>query len=99
MTQDPSEYFRSLRDRYVSRARAAVLALLQTKKQLAYDEAWSSAMTFPLTWESDLKDWIREWEQGEQLEIMGMKEKQHVPQLGENIRLVWKGPSASSSKG
>ena len=99
VTQDPSEYFRSLRDRYVSRARAAVLALLQTKKQLAYDEAWSSAMTFPLTWESDLKDWIREWEQGEQLEIMGMKEKQHVPQLGENIRLVWKGPSASSSKG
>ena len=49
VTQDPSEYFRSLRERYLSRARAADLALLQTKKQLAYDEAWSSAMTFPLT--------------------------------------------------
>ena len=82
----------------MSRARAAVLALLQTKKQLAYDEAWSSAMTFPLTWESDLKDWIRDWELVEQLEIIGMKEKQRVPQLGQNIRLAWKGSRTSSSK-
>jgi three-Cys-motif partner protein len=98
-TQNPSAYFRSLRKRYVSRARAAVLDLLQTKKRLIYDEAWSSAMTFPLTWESDLKDWIREWEQDEQLETTGMKERQHVPQLGQNIRLVWKGPRTSSSRG
>ena len=98
VTQDPSEYFRSLRERYISRARAAVLALLQTKKQLAYDEAWSSAMTFPLTWESDLKDWIRDWEQNGRLEIMGMKKKQSVPQLGENNCLVWKESRASSSK-
>lgn len=99
VTQDPSEYFRSLRERYVSRARAAVLALLQTKKQLAYDEAWSSAMTFPLTWESDLKDWIREWEQDGRLETTGMKEKQRVPQLGEDNFLVWKGARTSSSRG
>lgn len=90
VTQDPSEYFRSLRERYKSRARAAVLALLQTKMELAYDEAWASAMTFPLTWESDLKDWIREWEQVGLLETTGMKEKQRVPQLGQNIFLAWK---------
>lgn len=99
MTQDPSAYFRSLRERYVSRARTAVLDLVQTKKQLTYDEAWSSAMTFPLTWESDLKDWIREWEQTRQLETTGMKERQRVPQLGQNIRLVWNGPRTSSSRG
>ena len=99
VTQDPSEYFRSLRKRYVSRARAAVLALLQTKKQLAYDEAWSSAMTFPLTWESDLKDWIREWKQDGRLETTDMKEKQRVPQLGEGNCLVWKESRTSSPRG
>ena len=99
VTQDPSEYFRSLRERYVSRARAAVLALLQTKGQLTYDEAWSSAITFPLTWESDLKDWIHEWKQDGQLETTGMKERQRIPQLGQNIRLVWKGSRASSHRG
>lgn len=91
VTQDPSEYFRSLRERYVSHARAAVLDLLRTKKQLTYDEAWSSSMTFPLTWERDLKDWIREWEQDGQLETTGMKEGHRVPQLGEGNCLVWKG--------
>ncbi len=98
VTQDPSSYFLSLRDRYTSRARAAVLSLIQTKKQLAYDEAWSSAMTFPLTWESDLKDWIHEWEQDGRLGITGMKERQRVPQLGEDNCLVWKGSRNSSSK-
>jgi three-Cys-motif partner protein len=90
-TQDPSSYFLSLRDRYTSRARATVLNLIQTKKQFAYDEAWSSAMTFPLTWESDLQDWIHEWTQDGRMEIRGMKERQRVPQLGQNIFLVWKG--------
>jgi three-Cys-motif partner protein len=99
VTQDPSAYFRSLRERYVSRARAAVLHLVQTKKQLTYDEAWSLALTFPLTWESDLKDWIREWEQDGQLEATGMKERQRVPQLGQKIRLIWKGSRTSSSRG
>jgi hypothetical protein len=99
VTQDPSAYFRSLRERYVSRARAAVLDLVQAKKQLTYDEAWSSALTFPLTWESDLKDWIREWEQGGQLETTGMQDRQRVPQLGQNIHLVWKSPTTSSSRG
>jgi three-Cys-motif partner protein len=97
-TQDPSSYFRSLRERYVSRARAAVLDLVQAKKQLTYDEVWSSALTFPLTWESDLKDWIHEWEQDGQLETTGMKERQRVPQLGEGNCLVWKGSRTSSSK-
>lgn len=98
VTQDPSEYFRSLRERYLSRARVAVIDLLRSNTQLTYDEAWSSAMTFPLTWESDLKYWIREWEQDGQLEIMGMKEKQRVPQLGEDNYLGWKGSRTSSSK-
>lgn len=99
VTQDPSNYFCSLRERYKSRARATVLTLLQTEKKLTYDEAWSSAMKFPLTWESDLKDWIHEWEQDGQLETTGMQERQRVPQLGQNIRLVWKGPRISSPRG
>jgi three-Cys-motif partner protein len=97
--QDPSAYFCSLRERYVFRSRAAVLHLLRTKKQLAYDEAWSSAMTFPLTWESDLKDWIREWEQDGQLEITGMKERERVPKLGRNLLLIWKDSRASLFRG
>jgi hypothetical protein len=89
--QDPSAYFLSLRDRYTSRARAAVLGLIQAKRYLPYDEVWSSAMTFPLTWESDLKDWLGDWVRERRLEFTGMEESQRVPQRGQNIRIAWKG--------
>jgi hypothetical protein len=91
MPQDPSVYFRSLRERYVSGARAAVQHLVQTKRQLVYDEVWSLAMTFPLTWESDLKDWLIDWKSTGRVELTGMKENQRVPQRGQNIQIVWKG--------
>jgi hypothetical protein len=90
MPQDPSAYFRSLRERYVSSARAAVQHLVQTKRQLAYDQAWSLAMTFPLTWESDLKNWLTDWESTGRLEFTGMKEDRRAPQRGQNIKIVWK---------
>lgn len=90
MPQDPSAYFRSLRERYVSGARAAVQHLVQTKRQLVYDEAWSLAMTFPLTWESDLKDWLTDWKSTGCLEFTGMKDHQRVPQRGQNIQIAWK---------
>ena len=91
LTQDPSAYFISLRDRYTSRAGDAVLHLIQTKRHLLYDEVWAAALSFPLTWESDLKDWLSEWERRECLEFTGMKESQRVPQRGQNIRITWKG--------
>lgn len=86
---DPSPYFRSLRERYTSRARAAVFDLIQSNRQLPYDKAWSSAMTFPLTWESDLKKWLSDWKSTGWLEFTGMKEGQRVPQRGQGIQIVW----------
>lgn len=91
MPQDPSVYFRSLRERYVSGAKAAVQHLVQTKRQLAYDETWSLAMTFPLTWESDLKDWLTDWKRKGRVELTGMKDNQRVPKQGQNIQIKWKG--------
>lgn len=89
-TQDPSAYFQSLRERYMSRARVAVLHLIQAKKRVPYDKAWTEAMTFPLTWENDLKEWLRDLESTGRLEFTGMKENQRVPQRGQNIQIVWK---------
>jgi len=89
-TQDPSAYFQSLRERYMSRARVAVLHLIQAKKRVPYDKAWSEAMTFPLTWENDLKEWLRDLESTGRLEFTGMKENRRVPQRGQNIQIVWK---------
>jgi hypothetical protein len=47
-------------------------------------------MTYPLTWENDLKEWLRDLERTGRLEFTGMKENQRVPQRGQNIQIVWK---------
>jgi three-Cys-motif partner protein len=90
VTQDPSAYFQSLRERYTSRAKATVLDLIQSKKRIPYDKAWSEAMTFPLTWENDLKEWLRDLESTGRLEFTGLKDTQRVPQRGKNVQIVWK---------
>jgi three-Cys-motif partner protein len=89
-TQDPSLYFQSLRERYTSRAKTTILDLIRSKKRLPYDKAWAEAVRFPLTWENDLKEWLRDLESTGRLEFTGMKETQRVPQRGQNIRIVWK---------
>ena len=89
-THDPSLYFQSLRERYTSRAKATILDLIQSKKRLPYDKAWAEAVRFPLTWENDLKEWLRDLESTGRLEFTGLKETQRVPQRGQNIQIVWK---------
>ena len=90
VTLDPSAYFQALRERYTSCAKAKVLDLIQSKKRLPYDKAWSEAMTFPLTWENDLKEWLRDLESIGRLEFTGLKDTQRVPQRGKNVQIVWK---------
>ena len=90
VAHDPS-YFCELRGRYTTQAKESVLKLLQTKRRVSYDDAWALALKFPLSWEVDLKQWIREWKQKGYLEITGMRANQHVPQRGQNILLVWAG--------
>jgi three-Cys-motif partner protein len=89
-THDPSLYFQSLRERYTSRARETILDLIQSKKRLPYDKVWAEAVRFPLTWENDLKEWLRDLECTGRLEFTGLKQTQRVPHRGQNIQIVWK---------
>ncbi len=86
-----STYVQNLRDRYTGQARTRVQGLLQSKKRLLYDDLWAAAMTIPMTWESDLKDWLFEWKKGGRLELVKMGPKQRVPKLGARNVVVWKG--------
>jgi three-Cys-motif partner protein len=80
----------SLRVRYLAKSKQAVLDLLETRTKIPYDQACALTLNFPLSWESDLKDWIRRWAQEGLLTISGLKARQHVPQRGEGILLVWR---------
>lgn len=85
---DPT-YYNWLRTRYTDQSKTAVSRLLQAKGTASYDEVWSLAMTFPMVWESDLHEWIRDWRQQGFLEMTGMSPDQRHPRREEGISCVW----------
>lgn len=80
-----------LRDRYSDKSKKLVLGDLKSRGRVPFDDAWSLALSQPMTQESDLKLWIADWKRQGMLEIVGMKPKQKVPQREEGIMLVWTG--------
>jgi three-Cys-motif partner protein len=85
-----STCYETLRERYLEKARELVLKRLKSKHRLRYDDAWTLALSKPMAWESDLKQWIEEWRNEGHLEVVGMKPRQRVPHRGEDNFLNWK---------
>ena len=85
-----STHYESLRERYLTKARGLVLQELELKHRLLYDDAWTLALSEPMSWESDLKQWIEEWKEEGLLEVVGMQPRQRVPHRGEKNFLIWK---------
>ncbi len=85
-----SLYLESLRTRYLTKAKAVVKSELQKSQKVAYDKAWVLALREPLVWESDLKEWIKEWRKD--LTVDGLTGRQAVPQFGKSHWLIWRGP-------
>jgi three-Cys-motif partner protein len=85
-----STYYESLRQRYLAKARELVLQALESKRRLLYDDAWKLALSKPMSWESDLKQWIEQWKAESRLNVVGMQPRQRVPHLGEENYLIWK---------
>jgi three-Cys-motif partner protein len=83
-------HYDSLRERYLAKARSLVLRALESKRRVLYDDVWTLALSEPMSWESDLKDWIEEWKKEGRLEVSGMKPRQRVPHRGEENYLNWK---------
>lgn len=72
-------HYASLRDRYLRRARDHILGLLKVHRRMLFEDVWVAALEFPLVWDSDLKAWIREWEETGFIRIVGLSEKERVP--------------------
>jgi three-Cys-motif partner protein len=85
---DPS-FYESLRDRYMAQAKEQVLNMLQTAKRVSYDDVWACALESALVWESDLKEWIADWEEKKLLSVEGKKARQKVPHRNEANTLCW----------
>lgn len=82
-----TSHYDFLRDRYLGKSKELVLQCLKARGCVPYDDVWALALTQPMTWESDLKGWIKDW--GPSIRVDGMRPRQKVPQRGEANSLVW----------
>lgn len=84
-----TRHYDGLRERHLATARLGVEQLLQTRRAVSYDEAWITALSHPLVWDSDVKAWIAEWRKDGSLKVTGMKRGERVPKRGAGHTLVW----------
>ena len=82
-------HFEFLRDFFIKKAKSTAWNTLSLNG-VPYDEIWKRAMSFPLVWESDLKDWLKEWRDDNKISYQNFPIGQRVPKRGQNILIVRK---------
>jgi hypothetical protein len=90
------DYYESLRDRYIRQARDRVLRLLQTQRRVLFDALWVMALSAPLVWESDLKDWISDWRKAGVVEVEGLGPRELVPKREASHWILYCGRGSSA---
>jgi three-Cys-motif partner protein len=88
-----------IRARQLDRTKQLVRDSLSSGHLVPYEQVWDLALSFPLVWESDLKNWINSWKEQGLLQIDGMKPRQRVPKLDEHNVLRWQERGDEKSKG
>lgn len=56
-----------------ARAKTRVWELLGAAEEVSYDDCWAEALQFPAVYQSDLREWLAEWEKEEQVKVKGRK--------------------------
>ncbi len=82
-------YYESLRERYIEKARNAVLAELNAQHRVPYDVAWALAMAHPFAQEVDLRKWIDQWQRQGLLRVEGKTARQRVLSRDKGHVLEW----------
>jgi Protein of unknown function (DUF5131) len=72
-----------------NRSSSLVRHILEQERRVPYDEIWDAAMAQPMTWESDLKDWLQRWHEEGLITHEGWARRQRVPHLDEGNVVVW----------
>lgn len=86
-----TQHYDALRERHLVAAKVNVEQLLQTRRTVRFDDAWITALSHPLVWESDVKAWIAEWTKASKVTVTGLKPSERVPKRESGHRLAWRG--------
>lgn len=85
---DPSHYD-SLRQRHLVAGKSCLNDMLRSQRRVSFDDAWAIVLSRPLVWDSDVKEWIKDWRKQGVLAVEGLKSGERVPKLGKSHFLIW----------
>lgn len=93
-----SSHFDQLRSRYLAELRIRVHSLICKSTEVSYDQVWAEALrSLPLVWESDLKELLREWLDGGDIQLLGLADRERTPKRDHNHRIKWLRESSSAT--
>lgn len=79
----------AIRIHYEQQARQAAREMLLSTRVVPFDDIEATALSLPFVWLRDVKCWIREWEANGEIEVVGLKPSERVPQPGHGHSLRW----------
>jgi hypothetical protein len=85
-----SDFYNKLRGRYVTQARLKVVDMIIPEKHVDYDRLWLAALSYPMVWESDLRQWLKQWRADGNLEWHGLAQRGRELLRGKNHSVVLK---------
>lgn len=65
-----------------ARAKRRVWELLIASGEVSYDECWAEALQFPAVYQTDLREWLTEWEQDGKIHVKGRNKPTEVFKRG-----------------
>lgn len=86
---EETAHYAEIKSQHGREARDRVRKCMLTSRKVEYDTIWYEAMRSPLIWSKDLNDWIEEWRNNGNLEVLGLSEREKRPKLGKGHQLLW----------
>jgi three-Cys-motif partner protein len=73
-----------------ARAKKRVWELLAASGEVSYDACWAEALQFPAVYQTDLREWLTEWERAGKVHVKGRKRPAEVlnPDHGHILQLT-----------
>lgn len=82
-------YIQQLRSSYLARSKAQAENMLKSYRRIAFDEFEGFALSMPMTWKTDVKEWLNEWRSQELVAFEGLAPRARIPQRNSDHYVVW----------
>ncbi len=85
-----SRFYLHLRSRYLDQARHCVVSAINSAQHVLYDEIWLTALSFPMVWERDLRQWLDGWFKQGMIELRGLRQQEKTVKRGKGHLVIRK---------